>query len=252
MPDPFPLYLPPDAPRIFQTETLLRRMAQTAGWDASSRLLELYASLGGLALSRALSCPVAIVDPEQRPLDSLKERARIAGVLEKVTLHRGPVLDPAAGGAGTFQGIFSFSHVLGTPGGVARHFRPRLAERGRLGFACVVKVGRQAAPEALAFWEKRLGVRLGLPRDALLEVEAAGFEPELVEVVDEADLGGHYQSLETALKKVADKDAPGPARLREELALFRDCQGKSGVTQAFVVARRKEPGEKPPLSRDSG
>jgi hypothetical protein len=250
MPDPFPLYLPPDAPRLFQTESLLRRMAQSAGWDSTSRLLELYASLGGLALARALSCPVTVVDPEQKPLDSVRERARIAGVLEKVTLLRGAALE--AGTAGGFHGIFTFSHVLGTPGAVARHFRPRLAERGRLGFPCVVKVGRQQVPEALAYWTRRLGGPLGLPREALLEVEAAGYEPELVEAVGEAELSEYVRELEVQLKRVADVSAPGPAALAEEVALFRAHQGQTGVTLAFVVARRKEPGEKPPLSRDSG
>jgi hypothetical protein len=250
MSQPFPLYLPPDAPRLFQTESLLRRLAQSAGWDTSSRLLELYASLGGLALSRALNCAVVVVDPEQRPLDSTRERARIAGVLEKVTFLKGPALE--AGQGGGFQGIFTFSHVLGTPGAVARHFRPRLAERGRLAYPFWVKVGRTAVPEVLAAWERRLGAPLKLPREALLEVEAEGFEPELLEAVGEAELTEYVRELEVQLKKVAEPAAPGPAGLAEELALYRAHQGQTGVTLAFVVARRKEPGEKPPLSRDSG
>jgi len=73
-----------------------------------------------------------------------------------------------------------------------------------------------------------------------------------VEVVGEAELADQYRDLEQALKKVADQEAPGPTALKDELALFRAHQGQTGVTQAFVVARRKEPGEKPPLSRDSG
>jgi hypothetical protein len=34
--------------------------------------------------------------------------------------------------------------------------------------------------------------------------------------------------------------------------VHRAALGKAGVTFGFIVARRKEPGEKPPLSRDSG
>jgi hypothetical protein len=250
MADPLPLYLPPDAPRLFQTESLLRRLAQTAGWDQSSQLLELYASLGGLALARALSCQVTVVDPEQKPLDSVRERARVAGVLDKVSFQRGAALE--AGVGNRYHGIFTFSHVLGTPGAVARQFRPRLAEKGRLGFPCVVKVGRQQPPEALAGWEERLGAPLGLPRDVLLQVEAEGYEPELVEAVGEAELGDYYRELQALLKKVPDPGAPGPVALQAELDRARTQKGPAVVTLAFVVARRKEPGEKPPLSRDSG
>jgi hypothetical protein len=235
---------------LFQTESLLRRLAQTAGWDQTSRLLELYASLGGLALARALGSPVLIVDPEPQALEAVKERARQAGVSEKVTFRRGAVLE--AGTGDEFHGVFTFSHILGTPGAVASRFRPRLAERGRLGFPCVVKVGRSPVAEALAFWERRLGAAPKVPRDALLEVEAAGYEPELVECVADAELGEYYTELEALVKKVPDPGAPGVASLQEELALFRSHGAQLGVTLAYVVARRKEPGEKPPLSRDSG
>ena len=36
MADPFPLYVPSEARRLFQSESLLRRFAQMARWDDSA------------------------------------------------------------------------------------------------------------------------------------------------------------------------------------------------------------------------
>lgn len=250
MADPFPLYLPSEAPRLFQTESLLRRMAQTAAWDQESHLLELYGSLGGLALARALGCRVTVVDPDAKVIEQLEERARIAGVSEKLTFVVGEVLTtPVPSG---LDGIFTFSRVLGLPRALARVYRPHLNERGRLGVVCVVKVGRDPAAEALASWEQRLGAPLLLPRDAMLEFEREGFEPELTETVGENELADFYQTVDGLLQKAGAPTEPGPAALASELAEHRAQEGASGVTMAFMLARRKEPGEKPPLSRDSG
>lgn len=249
MADLFPLYLPPDAPRLFQTESLLRRLAQTAMWDQDSKLLELYGSLGGLALSRALGCRVTVVEPDAKVLEGLEERARVAGVAEKVTFVHGDVLTAEV--PNELNGIFTCSRVLGLPGQLAKVFRPHLAERGRLGFLCVIKVGRSPSAEAVAGWEKRLESPLLLPKEALLEVEREGFEPDLMETVGESELDEFYQALDGLMKKPDAETGPGPDQLKAELA-FHQAQGSSGVTVAFVLARRKEPGEKPPLSRESG
>lgn len=251
MADRFPLYLPFDARRLFQSESLLRRFAQMAQWDRNSNLLELHASLGGLALVRALGGSLTIVESEQRLLDQVRERARIAGVASQVTFTVGDTLTldyPPQ----SFNGIFSFGRVLGTAGDLARRLRPLVAAQGRVGFACVVKVGRSPADAAVGYWATRLGAPPPLPRDALLDVEAAGFEPELLETIGDSELDEYYKDLEGALARTQAPADEGPTRLREEIAVHRALQGRTGVTQAFVVARRKEPGEKPPLSRDSG
>jgi len=248
MADPFPMYVPSEARRLFQTESLLRRFAQMAHWDGESRLLELYASLGGLALIRALGGELVVVEPDAKLVDNVRERARVAGVLEQVAFEQHAVtrLDfPPR----SFHGIFCFGRVLGTAGSVSTAWRPLLAENGRVGFSCMVKVGRAVAPPALDYWNKRLGSPLPLPREALLAVELAGYEPELVETVGEAELGEYYKELEALLPKATDPE--GVKTLKEEIAIHT-AYGHTGVTQAFVVARRKEPGEKPPLSRDSG
>jgi hypothetical protein len=141
---------------------------------------------------------------------------------------------------------------MGPVGAEAKRLRPLLAENGRLGLTAVVKVGRHPSAEAVEAWERRLEVPVLMPREALLALEAEGFEPELVETADAPELEEHYTSLEAALAKVEAPDAEGPTAARAELELYRRLGPGGGVTFAFVVGRRKEPGEAPPMSRDSG
>lgn len=249
MADPFPLYVPPEARRLFQSESLLRRFAQAAHWSDGSSLLELHGSLGALAIAKALSCHLTIVEPDLRLADAIKERARVVGVGDKVAVQHGPV-----GGLKfadrAFDGIFSFGRVIGVPAQVAKQWRPSLALGGRLGLTAMVRVGRQANEKALEAWKARLGVAPISPRETLMAIEAEGFEPELIETLGETELDEYYRELELVLTKSSDTNAAGQQALKEEIALHRS--GKTGVTIGFIVARRKEPGEKPPPSRDGG
>jgi hypothetical protein len=81
-------------------------------------------------------------------------------------------------------------------------------------------------------------------------LEAAGFEPESAESLHDTELDALYRDIEAGL--AASPVGPQAAGLREELALHRESNGKASVSYAFVVGRRKEPGEKPPASRDRG
>ncbi len=250
MADPFPLYLPPDARRPFQTESLLRRFAQAAHWSDESSLLEIHGSLGGLALAKALSCHLTVIEPEARVADALKERAKVVGVADRVGVQN-VTADAMKFAERAFDGIFAFGRVLGLPAVVAKRWRPYLAEGGRLGLTAVVRVGLKPAEAALKAWEARLGSPLLSPRQTLMAIEQEGFEPEMVESLGEPELDEHYRELEAVLNKNGTDDASVKA-LREEIALHRSLNGKTGVTLAFVVLRRKEPGEKPPASRDGG
>jgi hypothetical protein len=125
MADPFPLYLPSEARRLFQSESLLRRFAQAAHFTGGSRLLEVHASLGGLALTRALNCTLTVVEPDAKVADTLKERARLAGLGDKVTWLVQP-LSTVSFAAKSFDGIFSLglTGALLAPAllGFAAHF----------------------------------------------------------------------------------------------------------------------------------
>lgn len=249
MADPFPLYVPPEARRLFQSESLLRRFAQAAHWDDASSLLELHGSLGALAVTKALACHLTIIEPDERLADALKERSRIGGIADKVAIKHGPV-DSVTFAERAFDGIFSFGRVIGHVGDVAKKWRPNLAYNGRLGVTAVVKVSRRPDDALLAAWETRLGAPLLNPRETLMTLENEGFEPELIETLGPHELDEHYRELESMLGKTADTDETGKAALKAELELHKS--GKTGVSLGFVVARRKEPGEKPPPSRDGG
>ncbi|MEW6434642.1 MAG: class I SAM-dependent methyltransferase [Myxococcota bacterium] len=251
MTSPFPLYLPPDTPRLFQSDSLLRRIAQLAHWDSKTRLVELFGTLNGLALAKSLDCELTVVEPIGKQLELLKERARLAGVDDLVTFTPGDALAldlPQR----KFHGIYSLGRVTGTLAAEGKRLRPLLAERGRLGLTVVMKVSRHPNEKAVTAWQERLGAPPPLPREALLALEAEGFEPELVETASETELDAYYDGLEAALAKVETPDADGPKAARGELALYRELGGKTGITFGFVLGRRKEPGEKPPMSRDAG
>lgn len=249
MADLFPLFLPPEARRLFQTESLLRRFANNAHWNGQAKLLEFHGSLGGLALCKALDCTLTVVEPEMRVIEALRERAKVANMLDKVTFLNQHT-DGSSFGVGSFDGIFSFGRVIGPVAEVAKTWRTWLAPKGRCAITGVVKVGRTPNEQVLAAWQKRLGEPLALPRDALLSVEAHGFEPEMVESAGETELDDFYRELENVLNKT--QETTGHQTLRDEIELHRSVAGKTGVTYATMVFRRKEPDEKPPMSRDGG
>jgi hypothetical protein len=252
MSSPFPLYFPPEAHRLFESASLVRRVAQLARWDSRAQLAELYGTATGLALAKALDCELTVVEPPGRQLDWLKERARAAAVDGRVRFEASDPLVVALPKA-KFHGIFCLGRVTGEVGAEAKRLRPFLGERGRAGLTAVVKVGRQPNERALGAWQARLGAPLPLPREALLAMEAEGYEPELVETAGEAELDGYYEALEAALAKSdASKDDAATKAARDELSLYRQLGGRTGVTFAFLLGRRKEPGEKPPMSRDNG
>jgi SAM-dependent methyltransferase len=249
MADAFPLWYPPDARRLFTADGLLRRIARTAHWTNSSKVLELCGSPASLTLARSEGCAVTVADEDQKALDGLKERVATHALGNLVTLKQVSFANLPFGDA-EFDGVVALGRVLMPLGTAATKLRKLLAPKGRLVFTYPVKVGRYPAENALKFWESRLGEALKLPREALLAVEKVGYEPETIETVGESELDDFYRELEKALANPAD--AAGAARLTEEIAIHRQNGGKTGVSYAVIVARRKEPGEKPPASRDGG
>ncbi len=248
MADAFPLYLPREARRLFQSESLLRRFAQAAQWTEDSKLLELHGSLGGLALSKALKCPLTVVEPDPRAADVVRERARMAGIAPLVTVLTQSSTDASSLDDG-YEGVFCLGRVLGPVDVMAARFRPLLAQAGRLALTCLVRVGRVQPEASIKAWTARVGHPLPTPRDAMMAFEAQGFEPEICESLGEVELDDFYKEVEALLSRAPDPDAKP---LLEEIALHKSCNGKTGVSYAVLIGRRKEPGEKPPLSRDGG
>jgi hypothetical protein len=96
----------------------------------------------------------------------------------------------------------------------------------------------------LRLWEQKMGAPLLLPGECLQAIEREGCEPQTAEVLDDAALNAHYRELEQSLR--SDEDDARAAALREEVALFRSQGGRSSASFAVLVARRREPGERPP------
>lgn len=251
MADPFPLYVPPEARRLFQSESLLRRFAQIARWDEGSALLELHGTQGGVALAKALECHLTILEPDAKLAETLKARAKALDADDKVAVQVG-----AIGGFKfadrAFDGIFSFGRVTGLAAQVGKTWRPQLAVNGRLGITAVVRVGRTPHEAVLEAWKARLGAAPLSPRETLMSLEAEGFEPEHIESLGEVELDEYYKELEAALARTADTDAEGARALNDEIALHKKYKTKAGISLGFIIARRKEPGERPPASRDGG
>ncbi|MBU8900846.1 methyltransferase domain-containing protein [Corallococcus sp. M34] len=247
----FPLYQPASAQRAFGTDEATRRFAKVAQLEPGSRVLVLGAGPDGqaaLLLAQELNCTVVAADTDDGLLASVREQAQLRGVLERVELRKVSLsaLDlPAA----SFNAILIPGRVpYALPDALGR-LRPLLAKRGRLGLTYPARVGRHAPKAALDFWEHRLGAPLLVPRELMQTMEAAGFEPEAAETLHDAELDSLYQEMEAQLTVLPAEEA---ARPREEVALHREHNGRTGASYAFIVGRRKEPGEKPPASRDRG
>ncbi|WP_223645158.1 cyclopropane-fatty-acyl-phospholipid synthase family protein [Corallococcus sp. EGB] len=247
----FPLYHPPGAQRAFGSDDATRRFAKVAQLEPGSRVLVLGCGPDGgaaMLLAQELKCSVVAVDVDEALVSPVRERVRAQGLSDRIEVRR---VAPDALGMldGPFHGILVPGRVQYPLDVALRVFRPLLGKRGRVGFTFPARVGRFTPKAVLDFWEKRLGAPLLLPRELLQALEGAGFEPESVESLHDTELDAFYKDLESHLP---EGDAPESVGLREELALHRENNQRPGVSYAFAVGRRKEPGEKPPASRDRG
>ncbi len=250
MADAFPLFLPIAAKRLFQGESLLRRIALTARWTEASQLLEIYGSLGGLALKEFLSCGLSVAEPQPAVVQFLSEKAQAIGAGERLVLRH---MDPKDldFSPGIFDGILSFGRIVGPVEELLRKWRPLLALHGRAGITLLARVGRQQGGPLVEYWNRRLGTAVPSIREALGVLENEGFEPELVDCIGGSDLDAYYDEVEALLTDCECSDSE-MSQIREEIAVHRLHAANSNVAFAFAVARRKEPGEVPPASRDGG
>jgi cyclopropane fatty-acyl-phospholipid synthase-like methyltransferase len=248
--EPFPLYFPGDARRPFSSEAAARRFAKVAQLEEGGRVLELGCGSTGPAsvvLAQEFGCSVVAVDLDEELVARMRETVRSFGLDGRVEA-RCMELGRLAFREGEFDAIVCQGRVLMALPEALRTLRPLLAQQGRVGITYPVRVGRVTPRAVLDFWERRLGAPLVLPRELLHVLAQSGFEPESVESLQDAELDALYRELEPHLAK-----AP-PERvgwLREEIALHRES-GTATASYAFAVGRRKEPGEKPPASRDRG
>ncbi|MCP3143287.1 SAM-dependent methyltransferase [Pyxidicoccus xibeiensis] len=249
--EPFPLYHPAGVRRAFGSEDATRRFAKVAQLEPGARVLVLGCGPDGhaaLLLARELGCSVVAADTDEALLATLRERVRAQGLSDRLEVRR-VSLESLGLPEGEFNAILIQGHVLYPLKPTLASMRPLLAKRGRLGLTFPARVGRFAPKATLDFWERRVGGPLLLPRELLQTLEASGYEPESAETLHDAELDVLYRDIQEHLPAGSNAQTAG---LREELALHRESNGKASVSYAFVVGRRKEPGEKPPASRDRG
>ncbi|MGQ0504848.1 MAG: SAM-dependent methyltransferase [Myxococcaceae bacterium] len=242
----FPLFFPADARRVFGTEESVRRIARVADWGSGARILELgCGSLPStLVLAKELGCHVTAVDDDQAGLDKAMERAKSHGLGDRLETRKVD-FKSLSFTEGQFDGIVATGSILMPLSEAVKTLRPYLAPRGRIALTYPVRVGRYPAGIVLEHWEKRLGEPLVLPRDCLQTVEKGGFEPESAETLSNIEIDDYYRLLEP---HVAIDEPAKP--LRDEMDLHRTAGGRGSFSYALVVGRRKEPGEKPPISRN--
>lgn len=250
MADPYPIFHPAEARRLFTAESVVRRFAKVAHWSAGTRLLELCGSVGGLYLAKEAGLPLTVADADGKALDSLKERAKVLGLDAKVRFQQAQ-LNSLPFKEGEFDGVLVLGRLVMPLEQSAQYLRKYLAPKGRLVMTWPVKVGRVGLQDAISFWENRVGAKLLMPRETLMAVERQGFEPETIETASGDELDEYYRDLDAVSSRL-DPNDPQVKSVRQEVQFHKDHGQKQGVSLAVLVARRKEPGERPPPSRDSG
>ncbi|MFY0575351.1 SAM-dependent methyltransferase [Cystobacter fuscus] len=198
-------------------------------------------------LAQEFGCSVVAAHWDEAQLSRMRERVHALALDGRVEVRRVD-LGRLAFREGEFDAILCQGPIVMALPDALRSLRPFLAHRGRLGLTYPVRVGRVTPRAVLEFWERRLGAPLLLPRELLQQLSLSGFEPESVESLQDSELDTLYRELAPHLEQAP---AESSHWLREEMALHRE-NGMATSSYAFAVGRRREPGEKPPASRDRG
>lgn len=232
----FPISYPGDLRPSLPGEAALRRIGKQLSVASGGKLLCVGAGAGPLGAwaARDLGAEVVMVDVSEAALSPY------AGQFETHRVERLSELDfPDA----SFQSIIVDAWAPMPLEALVSGYRRLLAPRGRLVATYPVRVGRIPSTPLVKFWEQKLGEPLVLPRDILQLLERAGYEPQIIETIEDSGLDDFYRRLDPL---AAGEDE----KLREEISLFRSQGGRTTVSFAVLVGRRKEPGEKPPPSRN--
>jgi cyclopropane fatty-acyl-phospholipid synthase-like methyltransferase len=235
------------------SDDISRRIAALCGLGRGSRVLDLGSGAGPTArlLAKEHGCEVTCVDMDEAALQTLTEAANRDGVADLINPLHADMRELSLPEGGfrcvVAEGSFRF---IGKPLAEGAAYARRFLEvNGRLAISTAARVGRTLPSAVNAFYSER-GEVLLYPRELVAALEQAGFEPLAVEAFPESLLDEYYRFVEQALEQMADPaGAPEAASLRREVEVFRREGGRSAVNEVLLVARRREPGEKPRPSR---
>lgn len=244
-PQRFPLHYPGDVRPSFVGDTALRRLARQLPTAQNGRVLGIGVGAGPLALfvARDLNAQAIIVDTHAGLLAELSDRIKAHGLEARVSTRQVDSLQQLPFKEGEFNAVLLDPCAPSPLTQLLKAYRTYLAPKGRLLATYPVRVGRTVNAHVARFWEAKLGEPLILPRDVLQHLERAGYEPQTVEALEDRELDEFYRQVEQHTREGDDK-------IREEISLHRSQAGRSTASFAVLVGRRKEPGEKPPPSRN--
>jgi hypothetical protein len=135
----------------------------------------------------------------------------------------------------------------------AAALREVLTAGGRFAATVPCRIGLNAPQGVLDYWTERLGYPLASPANQLQTMERSGFEPLACEALPDSLWDDHYKIVDAGLTKVSGADGDAVrSEMKRELDIFRREGGRQSMTYALVIARRKEPNEKPPPARTRG
>lgn len=227
---------------LFGNEHLYRRLARMGHWSSQSRILEIGAADGAIFWAQALGCEAVVVDGHPSRVKALADQVKKSGLVDQIEVREAlPSALPY--GEGDFDGIVSLGHPFAPLLHVLSSFRRFLAMEGRIALTQPVSSRRGiAGAQTPRHWGA-----LSSPAEALRCLYVAGFEPEDAICSSPQELQAFYASLEQA-QAVDENEADA---LRQERRAF-EGQPEGAWALALLIGRRREPGERPPASRDRG
>jgi ubiquinone/menaquinone biosynthesis C-methylase UbiE len=234
-------------------EAIARRIASMLGVESGDKVLDVGCGAGEVArtIAKASGCFVTCLDRDEASLTALKAAAQTDGVEGLLTAVQGDMktipVPPVGYQAVIVEG--SLRYLGQSFEEVVADVRPFLALNGLIIVSVSARVGRTVPAVVTEFFNDR-GEQLRTPSDLALALEQAGYEPLSAEAYSDALMDEWYRYVEQALSGLPGPDgAETASALKREIEVFRREGGRFCVNEVLFVARRKEPGERPPPSR---